>query len=337
MTRPIVDVQMNLGVQAFGMSITTGALAVNAVNYWVNRLAQYIGGPVDNRAVGGTGLQDMVKQAYSYIPYSTRTKLVVVDGPLNDVRRYSVGALPMIEAATDAIIVTAFAGYMRGAGQVAPQVTRTGSWTSLGTSYGGRSCYSGFGGLTPVYSTDPLASITFTFSGPVVALCGFLSDSTDWADMDVEIDGAYYCTTDWQNKALAGSGKQCAALMISGLSTGVHTLKVTPKPGSSGPIVVDCIQCPTKPAAPVILGTIPNIVNWAYSGAIGTWPDAQAANVILEAVMMKWQSWGFPVGFAEILTQPYDYSSDGVHPTDRGQLNWAIAYLAGLRITPLPY
>jgi hypothetical protein len=331
----MIEVQLNQGVQAFGMSITLGAAALNAPNYWVNRYAQFVGGSVENRGVSGTGLPSMVAQANAYAPYSGRTKIGLVDGPLNDVRQAGAAMLPSVKPALDALISSLFSGYFRGAAWPSP-VIRTGTWTNLGASYGGRSCF--FPPNAPMQTVTPGASITFPFTGPIVCVHGFASEIDDWMDMDIEIDGAPWGSTDWWLKARPGAGKQAVAVVIDGLSAGAHTIKLI-APASIGVgqrCVIDGIQCPIM-AAPVLLGSVPNIGNWSALASIGTWADAQACNVIIEQVSVEWQARGYPVGFADLTTfmdPARDYSGDGVHPTDRGHLNWALGYLAATRIKP---
>lgn len=331
-----VEVQMNKGIMALGMSITAGQLAVNSVNFWVNRVGAFIGGTISNLAVGGSGLKSMAQVGYGNIPYANRQQLLVADGPLNDIRAAGANALPSIEPALDAILGAAFEGYWRGAAWSSPQVVKTGTWTSLGASYGGRSCYSGFGSLAPMYSTDPAASITFQTSGPVTVVHGFLTETNDWQDMAIDVDGVYWGTTEFQGKARPGYGKQPGALVIDGLSSGTHTVKLYP--ANPGTVVVDGVGVPILTGiAPAILGTIPNIPNWAQYGSIGTWADAQLANDIIRGVVDKWRGYGLDIGCAEILLQPYDFDADGIHTTDRGQLNWSIPYLSEIHITPNAY
>lgn len=339
MATPNVEVRMNQGVQAFGMSITLGLLASSEVNYWVNRLAQFIGGPVDNKAIGGTGFPSMVLQSNQFSPYSPqRTKLVVIDGPLNDVRQVGPAAIPITGPSLDAMLSNAFCGYMRSASHTATQVTRYGSWQSLGSSYGGRSCCPSFGGLSPMYTNDPNAYINFAFSGPVVALHGFMPEAHDWADLAICIDGNDWGCTEWEGKARAGANKQSVALVIDELGDGQHTLKVSRKTGCTGPAVVDCIQTPNRSGTPpVLLGLVPDIKDWTYGGAIGTWDDAQEVNDIISAVADRWYGYGYPIADVEILLNDYDFAPDGVHLTDRGQLNWALPYMGRIHVTPNAY
>lgn len=329
-----MEVSMNSGVQAFGMSITAGQSSVNAVNYWVNRYAQYIGGPVENRAVSGSGLPSMVAQANAYAPYGNRTKIGLVDGPLNDVRQAGAACLPSVKLAYDALLSTLFSGYFRGVAWGAPNVVRTGSWTTLGSSYGGRSR---FFSVNPMYTTDPAATVEFLFSGPVVVLHGFASVSDDWLDMEIEIDGTPWGSTQWASKARPGAGKQAVATVLDGLGAGAHSIKIKP-PATGIPAghfcVVDGIQSPML-GSPVFLGSVPNIANWSSGGYIGTWSDAQACNAIIEQVANEWRDRGYPVEFVDLsgfVDPDRDYTTDGIHPTDRGHLNWALAYLAASRI-----
>lgn len=331
-----VTVLMNQGTQAFGMSITLGQNSLNVPNYWVNRFTQYLGGSVENRAISGTGLPSMAAQVNAFAPYGGRTKIAVADGPLNDIRQAGAAALPSVKIAYDSIVSSLFSGYFRGAAWPAPAVVRTGVWSHLGTSYGGRSC---FFSNDPLYTTDPSASVTFQFSGPVVVVHGFATESTSWLDLDIEVDGVAWGSTTWSGKARPGAGTQAVATVIDGLGAGLHTIKLKP-PVTGIPAgkacVVDGIQCPIF-TGPVFLGSVPNIADWTAFGSIGTWTDAQACNLIIEQVCNEWRSRGFPVAFVDLTTfidPARDFSSDGVHPTDRGHLNWALAYLSQARISP---
>ncbi len=338
MVQQPVSVQLNLGVQAFGMSITGGQAAVNPPNYWVNRVAAFLGGAVENRAVAGTGLPDLIRQAYTYMPYGSRTKLALADGPLNDIRQVGPAALPSIKPALDALVCTAFCGMVRSASHPSPgTIQRAGTWTSLGTAYGGRSLF--FSGLAPMYTNDPTASITFSFGGPIVCVHGFASETGDWVDLDIEVDGVAWGQTEWAGKARPGANKQPAATVIDGLSAGSHVIKV--KPQAMGPgqyAVVDCIQTAyLSGASPLMLGSVPNIQDWTFGAAIGTWADAQAANAIIEQVAADWVARGYPVSYVDLtcfIKAGRDFVSDGVHMTDRGQLNWALGYMSQIRITP---
>nr|QIG67161.1 hypothetical protein EVB34_056 [Rhizobium phage RHph_TM26] len=325
-------VAANSGVMAFGMSITTGALSLNTVNEWVNRFGQFIGGPVSNYAIGGTGLPSMASQANLYAPYGGRTQVAVVDGPLNDVRQAGPGCLPSIKPALDSMLSVLFSGYFRGAAWPAPNVVRAGAWSSLGTSFGGRSPY--FSSNSPMQTVDPNASITFQFSGDTVFLHGFASETDDWLDMDIEIDGVPRGSTDWAFTARPGAGKQAVAAAFDGCGAGAHTIKVkAPSVIPAGrKCVIDGIQTPNK-AAPLLLGGVPNIPNWAAYGATGTWADAQACNAIIEQVAGEWEARGYPVGYVPI-ENIRSWNPDGVHPVDRGHLNWTLCYFGGIVIGP---
>lgn len=334
----MIDVKLNSGVQAFGMSITAGLSAVNPPNYWVNRVGAFLGGTVENRAVGGTGLPDMVRQAYTYMPYGGRTKLALADGPLNDIRQTGAATLPSIKPALDALVSTAFSGMVRSASHPSPgTIHREGIWASLGSSYGGRSLF--FSGLTPMYTSDPAAAITFSFGGPTVCVHGFASETGDWVNLDIEVDGVAWGQTEWSCKARPGANKQPVATVIDGLSSGSHVIKV--KPQTMGPgqyAVVDCIQTPYLPGvSPLMLGSIPNIQDWHFGNSIGTWSDAQDGNAIIEQVAADWATRGYPVAYVDLtsfIQAGRDFVSDGVHMTDRGQLNWALGYMSQIRVTP---
>lgn len=327
-----VEVQLNSGVVAFGMSITMGLASLNTPNYWVNRVAGFIGGPVENRAISGTGLPSMVAQSNAYAPYSGRTKLGLIDGPLNDVRQDGAGCLPSVKPSLDAMISNLFSGYFRGPAWSSP-IVKTGVWSNVSSSYGGRSLFFGLNAMSTIDST---ASIEIPFTGPIVCIHGFASEGTDWGDWDVSIDGTPWGYTEWAGKANPGSGRHCVATVVDGLTNGAHTLCLTPR-GTATLWALDGIQCPML-AAPVSLGSVPNIANWAFGGAIGTWADAQAVNLVIHQVANEWSARGYPVGFADVaafIDPARDFvGGDGVHPPDRGHINWSLAYLASIRISP---
>jgi hypothetical protein len=331
MTLP-VSVQLNSGVMAFGMSITMGAGSLNVPNYWVNRFAAFVGGSVENRAVSGTGLPSMASQTNIFCPYGGRTKIGLIDGPLNDVRQDGAACLPSIKPGLDAMISNLFSGYFRGAAWPTPVVI-TGTWSEVDPLIGGRSR---FFNKAPMYTADPAASFEVTFTGPIVCIHGFASEGLDWGDWDIAVDGVSHGHTEWAGVGSPGSGRQCVATVVSGLSTGSHTIRLTPR-GTADRWALDGIQCPIL-AAPVLLGSVPNIANWAFGGAIGTWADAQAVNLVIHQVADEWAARGYPVGFADVaafIDPARDFTGgDGVHPPDRGHLNWSLGNLSSIRIRP---
>lgn len=333
----MIEVAYGSGVQAFGMSITNGASATSSVHHWVNRYGSYIGGTIENRAIGGTGLASMAEQANKYATNGGRTKIGLIDGPLNDVKQSAAAALPSVEPAYNALISTLFTGYSRPASSVA-DVVRTGTWSALASGYGGRARF--WAGHSPMFTTDPAATMEFAFSGPVVVVHGFASETDDWLDMEIEIDGSPWGVTDWEFKARPGlTGKQSAATVIDGLLGGPHTIKIKPPAAgipSGHSCVVDCFNCPAT-ANPVLLGSIPNIANWAANGSTGTWSDAQVCNDTIEQMAGDWAWRGFPVEFVDLtsfIDPARDFSVDGVHPNNVGQLNWGLGYLASTRLKP---
>jgi hypothetical protein len=326
-----VEVHLNSGVVAFGMSITTGASALNAANYWVNRFAAFVGGAVENRAVGGSGLPSMASIANGTAPYSGRTKIGLIDGPLNDVRQDGAACLPSVKPSLDAMVSSLFSGYFRGPAWPSP-VVKTGAWANADASYTGRSR---FFSQAPMFTTDPSVSIEIPFTGPIVCVHGFASETASLGDWDIEVDGIPWGHTEWSGVAQPGGDKQNVATVVDGLSAGTHVIRLTPR-GTAPRWVLDGIQCPIM-AAPVSMGTIPNIANWPQYGAIGTWSDAQACNVIIAQVVDEWRVRNYPVALADVanfIEPTRDFTSDGIHPTDRGHLNWCLAYLSSIRIKP---
>lgn len=333
-----VNAKTGQGVQAFGMSITLGGFALNVANGWVNRLNAFIAGTLDNRAVSGTGLKSFVTEAYKWLPYSARAKLVVVDGTVNDVRQTSTACLNSIRPALTAIVATAFQGSFRSASHAPGSgITRTGTWTAFGSTYGGRSYSTQFSGLTAMFTTDPSATISYVFNGDKVVIHGYLTDSTvPYRNWNITIDGTPHGVTNFEGQARPGDLAYGGAQLISGLSAGSHTIVLTPTTLSGGYCVLDGFTVPTTSGfGGILLGAVPNIRDWTALGSIGSWADAQQVNAITQDVVDTWKGLGFPVDYAdmnEYIDGARDCVADGVHFTDTGHGNYMIGWLDKMRL-----
>jgi hypothetical protein len=126
-------------------------------------------------------------------------------------------------------------------------------------------------------------------------------------------------------------------MLFSGLGAGPHVIEVISK--TAGPYsIVDGFSVPSVGAnSGVVIGAVPNIRDWTFGGSIGTAADAQAANDIQKAVVDEWCGLGFPVAFADVnqyLSGIRDNVADGVHYTDTGHGNYALAYMGAVRLVP---
>lgn len=333
-----VNLKYGAGVQGFGNSIPAGGNAPAGAGY-LNRMVGFLGGALDNKAVSGTGIQSITQQGYSFHNYGSRSPLVTWDGPLNDIRRYGNAALPAIKPAIDAFLSSAFAGMARPASY--PQVIKTGAWAPLGNSYGGKAFKFS---ATPMYTQDPNAAASLSFNGDRIAVHSYMTEGASiYQDFDVLIDGNPY-DVEFAGLALPGEKYCGAAKMFRGLGSGAHTITVKPK--TPGNTVLDSFIVPIVSGfAPVLLGHIPDIANWAaFSSVLSNDPNSPnyggivcaAVNEIIDQVAFEWASDGFPVvsvPINEFLSKATDYD-DGVHPTNIGHLNYARGYLSKVHIVP---
>ncbi|TAX57107.1 hypothetical protein ELI01_18680 [Rhizobium leguminosarum] len=337
----MINVTYGFGLQVFGNSIAAGNNASAGAGY-ANRVASWIGGGIDNKAVGGTGVRSITEQGNLYLPYGSRTKLVIWDGPLNDIRAGAAGALACIAPSMNAFLSSAFMGGGRGASH--SQVTKTGVWTAF-SDYGGRAYKIGTGN-TPMQSTDPSATLTYTTPATkTVSVHSFMTEATGTLrDLEIDIDGVIY-SLPLSGKARIGDVACGAALFVNGLDNVPHTITVSAS-STGTKTVVDCFGWPYIPGmAPVLMGHIPYQKIWnAYTSVLNNDPlspnygplIADQANAIIDAVVADWSGAGFPVEVAKV-NDSYkpltDCDTDGVHPHTIGHLNYAVPYLSKIHVT----
>lgn len=325
-----VIVAKGTGLQVFGNSIATGSNAPVGAGY-ADRIAAFIGGSVESRAVGGTGVKSITQQGYAHHQYGSRAKLCIWDGPLNDIRRYGMDALPAIPLSLNAFLASAFTSGARPASY--SQVVKSGAWYPLGDAHGGKAFSFG---ATPMYTTDGNASMSLTFTGDTLAVHSFATEgATTYKDLIVNIDGIDHLF-EIAGKALWGEQSCGAAMIFRDLGGGPHTVTVRPSAAGSYS-VVDCFTWPTVEGfAPVLVGHIPFLANWSQYGSIATQAIAEAANAVIDAVVAEWAADGFPVEVVRI-NDFYDPSRDcdidGIHPkTLAHYFNYPLAYMSKMRL-----
>lgn len=331
------NVKLGSGLQAFGNSIPAGNNASSG-NGYPNVVASFMGGSLDNRAVSGTGVQSITQQGYLYHSYGSRSKAVIWDGPLNDIRRYGAAALAAIPAALDAFLSSAFAGGAFPASY--PDVVKAGTWNLLGTNFGGKAPV--FGSPRGVYTIDPTASLTMSFSATRIAVHAFMTEpsvyGTTHKDLNISIDGGPVDVFAINNKALPGEGYCGAAKVYRNLGSGSHTIKITPP--SAGPYTaVDCIVFPQADGfAPAFIGHVPYLADWTAGGlSAATKALVDQANGIIDTVVSEWRADGFPVESVPVndfYDVARDCSSDNIHPHTTGHRNYALAYIDKIRVVP---
>lgn len=326
----MVNVKSGTGLQVFGNSIAVGLNAPIGQGY-ADRIASFIGGSVENRAIGGTGVKSITQQGYAHHQYGSRSKLCLWDGPLNDIRRYGMAALPAIRLSLNAFLASAFTGGARPASY--PQVVKSGSWSALGDAHGGKAFSFG---ATPMFTTDGNASLSLTFTGDTLGVHSFATEGgTTYKDLIINIDGADYLF-ELAGKALPTEQSCGAAMIFRDLGGGSHT--VTVRPVEAGAYsVVDCFTWPTiEGFAPVLVGHIPFLANWSQYGSIATQAIAESANATIDAVVAEWVADGFPVEVVRIndfYDPSRDCDTDGIHPkTMAHYFNYPLAYMSQMRV-----
>lgn len=337
----MINIAYGSGLQVFGNSIAAGGNASVGAGY-VNRIAGWIGGSVESKAVSGTGVRSITEQGNLYLPYGARSKLVTWDGPLNDIRVGGVDALACIGPSLNAFLSSAFMAGGRAANNA--QVIRSGTWSNF-TDYGGRAQVIGTGGPAPLQSTDAAAYLTYiTPVTKTVSVHSFLTEATGTLrDLDIEIDGVHYAL-ELSGKARLGDVACGAALFVHGLAETAHSMVI--RAGSSGTkTVVDCIGWPYLPGmAPVIVGHTPYLKIWnAFSSVLNDNPAspnygpsvADQANAIIDSVVADWKTAGFPVEVARVndfYHADTDCGPDGVHPLNMGHVNYSTAYITQIHV-----
>lgn len=336
-----VRITAGCGLQVFGNSFAAGGNAPVGQSYG-DRIAGFIGGSVENRAIGGTGVKSITQQGYAYHPYGARTRLVTWDGPLNDIRRAGPAALPAIRPALEAFLVSAFAGIARPASY--PQVVKTGMWSALGSNHGGKAFTFN---ATPMVTQDVLATLSLTFTGDRIAITAFATENKNgnslYRNLAVHIDGCQVETMEICGKAIPGEIACGAAKVYRGLGSGTHTIEVRPTQALEYS-VVDCFVVPMSEGfAPVIVSHIPYIQNWEqYDAILSNDPSssvygraiADQANQIISEVVAEWKADGFPVAVMpanEFYDPERDSDTDGIHPTRDGHLNLSAGYISQIR------
>lgn len=336
----MIDVTYGLGLQVFGNSIASGANASTGAGF-ANRVAAWVGGSLDNKAVGGTGVRSTTEQGNLYLPYGARSKLVIWDGPLNDIRAGAAGALACIAPSMNAFLSSAFMAGGRGASH--SQVTKTGAWTVF-SDFGGRAYKIGAGN-TPMQSADPNATLTYTTPATkTVSVHSFLTEATGTLrDLEIEIDGCVH-VLELAGKARIADVACGAALFVHGLDEVPHTITI--RACSTGTkTVVDCISWPYIPGmAPVLMGHIPYQKIWnAYTSVLNNDPAspnygpaiADQANSIIDGVVSDWRNAGFPVRAPKVnkfYNAATDCDTDGIHPHTIGHLNYGCAYMSEIHV-----
>jgi lysophospholipase L1-like esterase len=318
------------GLVAFGDSFTVGSNAATpATQGYARLLANYIGGSFANYAQGSTGTTFSTKQGYTNLPVGYRKQAVCWMAGLNDLRAAGAGAYQKIEGNLRAFLASAFLKVAAPASAC----KRTGTWSSLGSDWGGKSF--ALGG-TPMATSDINATLEYKFYGDNFVVGSYpTSGAGHYQDLQITIDDGSPVLF-----SLLGRTNETAtydAKVIQGLGPGAHTAVIRPV-NSLAYTVVDYVGTLVEKGsqAPIFVGKVPHIKSWTQyvtGGPFGSNAIADTASAIIESVANEFADWGVVV-FDPNST--YDYltqcDTDLIHPTTAGQASLSQAPIGALTL-----
>jgi hypothetical protein len=315
----------------FGNSITVGSNATIPDSAYVNRTASYYGLPLTNKGVSSTVAYQACASNLAYINPGHTAMTTFCIG-LNDYRNNG-GAATMhrgVKNAYEAAMVNQFLASYVPASDGA--VTRYGSWTTnynAATNSGGKT-------TTAAYSSTTDDSLTTDITGTSVAL-GVIGLFGSLKDCIVYIDGVIVdsFSTSAQT-ANTGTTYQSMGKYYTGLSNGVHHVKVKVGPGSNF-LLIDYIGTlvPSASMQPFVFVHVPHMDATGYAGGLATQAIIDAGNDSLTAAYNRALAAGLNVYLAQ--TNSYynastssGLSSDHIHPNDLGMYQIFTAIRLGI-------
>lgn len=315
----------------FGNSITVGLNATVQDSAYVNRVAAYYGLPLTNKGVSSTVAYQACASNLAYINPGHSAMVTFCIG-LNDYRNNGGGATMYrgVKNAYEAAMVNQFLESYVSASDVA--VTRYGSWTinyNAATNSGGKT-------TTAAYSSTTDDSLTTDITGTSVAL-GVIGLFGSLKDCIVYIDGVIVdsFSTSAQT-ANTGTTYQSMGKYYTGLSSGVHHVKVKVGPGSNF-LLIDYIGTfvPTASMRPFVYVHVPHMDATGYAGGSATQAIIDAGNDSLTASYNRAFAAGLNVYLAETNTYynastSSGLSSDHIHPNDLGMYQIFTSIRVGL-------
>lgn len=317
------------GLSAYGDSITKGEGASTTAHGYASKMAAAVGGSFANYAVSGEGTYMAAKKSMS-VPTRRRNVVTVLAG-LNDARRAGLAAKNKIITNLRSLILT----NLLASNSPASALSRSGSWNVIpSNSIPTRSVAIGGNAL---YTSDVNAVMTYAFKGDALIIgtvTTHTSGSSSYRDLEYSIDGGPRETL--ANYNLTNEPYSHNGIMLRGLGDGAHTLKIYPK--SSTPwSVVDYVGTPlAEPlaAGPILVGQIPYVTNWVYSGFTLTPAIVDEINQAISDMVAEFD--GFPVALVKT-NDFYDTatgcSADGIHPNNIGHAQLFSAFINSLEIS----
>lgn len=296
---------------SFGDSFTFGSLAT-ANNGYAPRLANALGGTFSNYGLGGSVTTYSTRKALEVLPEGYRRQVVTWMSGLNDIRKIGTPAITKIEGNLRAFLAACFLDDCLPASAL----RRFGTWNNNPNDYGGKAF--ACGGFPLNTSGNLNASLSYDFYGDNVVIGAWRTNGNPghYHDLSISVDGApdvifpLYGNTDELTSH--------DALILRGLGAGPHTVVIKPTTSATY-TVVDYVGTLSPNSAPVFVGLIPNLLNWAQYNSVATQEIADATSAAISSVVAEFD--GYPIEIVDT-NQYYDpvtqCTSDGIHPGDAG-------------------
>lgn len=302
----------------FGDSITAGNAASSTGNRYANIVAAKIGGSLNNLAVSGTGMAQQSRAAFPVIPVRNGSVVSVMAG-FNDLLRTGSASFNKIETNLRAFIANA----LLGQAVPASSMRKVGTWTSAGTSDGGKAITLGGNGL---YTYDgPSSYLEWDFFGETLVVGSWTTIAAasggTYKDFAISIDGVSFGTF-FANGATddAYPATNFNARVFQNLGFTKHTVRLSPLSAGAYTIVdyVGTLAAPGS-VAPVLVAHIPSMTNWTYNGNTLSPATLNDANAMIASVVAEFSGWVRLVPTNDFYTPgPGFTAADGEHPTDAG-------------------
>ncbi|MDF2189278.1 hypothetical protein [Paraflavitalea sp. CAU 1676] len=308
-----------LGVR--GDSFTFGSYATPRTDSGFAYLfANYMGLPIDQQALSGTGCFYNIKNFHATVGLSN-DKFQIINVGYNDLRATGTNVKTYAKNvnAYKAAFLNHFASVYVDAGGTG--VTRYGTWTTgvNATNHAGKSA-------NAAYTSTLNDSIVYSFTGTSVGVGMMGSDGivSNYASFDAYIDGVLHATYNANNQtdgAVVFANPNhtdsvfCYPVLIHGLSNGSHKLKLVNKSNTGQRMFADYFTTLAPASTKPPLGVFHLIAIQSYYIASNSKVDSMVATLPA----------GYPFAVFKInnyFVEATDMDIDGVHPNNLGHLHY---------------
>ena len=329
-----VDIEKLTDLYAFGDEFMLAANIMPTADAYISRFITAYNKKLNLFAETGRGVWKMVSSAYEKLPQVNSNVLTLVMTGLNDIRLAGTNAktLEKIRQSYRSLIINQFLKTAIPASDAS--VTKTGTWKSTynSSAIGGKAEYLGGKGVSTSTKKETLRW-TFTGNNVVIGYSGSDGDAMrKQGSFFVSIDGmnkGYYTQNGIWDGVSDGSYDNTvgpAAILITGLSSGTHTLTIETQEDEF--TVFDYFGTLKYPdqCNPLLIGQIPLMTTAGYKANAPYDKATEAAilqaNTVIEEVVRDFtMTGGYPVAIVPInkaIQLPDDIDKDDVHWNNTG-------------------